>query len=286
MKRNNRNCLAFVSARRGSSGVQAGWMATVAILLLLAVIPVASPAQQGSWDQVLSTLKDPHCPAEAVDRALPALQAIEASLPLDADSAGMAKGLFLEASRAYARNYHFKQALLVYKGYLGLNDTLASREKAAAVAALQQRQDSAAAGLNAAVSEKKGLLKSLRTDIEVWQRMNGRFSRNYSLVIILMTAVLAMIFIRINLQASRARNRLQENRKQMSDMQRIAVIGRFSDGAAHALRTTGQSLGQAAREATGEVASSSLPPDLAAAIRQALQEVQDAEKALAKETEA
>jgi hypothetical protein len=256
------------------------------LVFFLSIGPGPCPAQQGTWEQMLTTLKDPHCPAETVDRTLPVLQAIEAAIPASPDSATMAQELFLEASHAYARNYHFKQALLVYKGYLGLNDQLARREKAAAVAALQQQQDSSAAGLNQAVAEKKGLLKTLRADIEVWQRMNGRFSRNYSLVIILITAVLAMIFIRINIQSTKAKHRLQENRKQISEMQRIAVMGRFAEGAAHALRTEGAWLAQAAQEATGELTSVPLPPELSKAIQQTLTKVQEVERALTKEQKA
>jgi len=205
-------------------------------------------AAQSDYGQIVSTLKDPHVSAETVDALLPQLQALEKKEISNRDSQQVAQDIFLQAAYAYARNFHFKQGLLVFQGYLDLKDKFASLDKTNAVSELvaknKQRQDQ----LNDEISKKKNAVDQLNMDIDSWKKMNGKFSRNYSLVVILLTAVLALVFIRINMHTVRAKNKLRDNRHQMTEMQRMAVLGRFHDGTRSFLKSSSSQL--AARAST------------------------------------
>ena len=205
-------------------------------------------AQGGmSPSQILTMLKDPHVSAESVDAVLPQLQALEKMEIAGRDSQQLALDIFLQASFAYARNFHFKQGLLVYQGYLDMKDKFSYQDKTNAVNELveanRQRQET----LNSELTKKKNAVEQLELDIVSWRKLNGKFSRTFSLVVILLTAVLALVFIRINMNTVRAKNNLVDNRAKMLEMQRIAALGRFHDGVLDFLKS---SSGQLANKAS------------------------------------
>jgi|GEM_PF-6265006 len=192
--------------------------------------------------QILTMLKDPHVSAESVDAVLPQLQALEKMEIAGRDSQQLALDIFLQAAFAYARNFHFKQGLLVYQGYLEMKDKFSYQDKTNAVSELlvanRQRQEA----LNTELTKKKSTVEQLQLDIDTWSKLNGKFSRTYSLVVILLTAVLALVFIRINMNTVRAKNNLRDNRAKMMEMQRIAALGRFHDGVQDFLKSSASQL--------------------------------------------
>src|SRR5262245_12765511 len=100
---------------------------------------------QADNGQILSTLKDPHVSAETVDALLPQLQALEKNEIISKDSQQVALDIFLQAAYAYARNFHFKQGLLVFQGYIAMKDKFTALDKTRAVNELvaknNKRQD-------------------------------------------------------------------------------------------------------------------------------------------------
>ena len=208
-------------------------------------------AQTGtSHEQIRSTLKDPHVAAASVDALLPQLQAIEKKEVVNSDSQQVALDIFLQAAYAYARNFHFKQGMLVYQGYLDMKDKYAFMNKSKSVQALLSQNKQQKEKLNSELSQKKNSAEQLQLDIESWKKTNGKFSRNYSLVVILITAVLALIFIRINMNTVRAKNNLRDNRDKMQQMQRVAMLGHFHEGSLTFLKSSPKILLEKAKELT------------------------------------
>ena len=228
---------------------------------LLLSLPAATATDTG---QILSTLKDPHVSADAVDALLPQLQALEKKEILSADSQKVAQEIFLQAAYAYARNFHFKQGLLVFQGYLDMKDKFTSLDKTNAVNELLTKNNQRQEELNNELTKKKTAVDQLNMDIESWKKMNSKFSRNYSLVVILFTAVLALVFIRINMQTVRAKNKLRDNRNRMTEMQRISALGRYYDGTLAFLKSSSAQLEQKASSLPGYLKENS-PGELAAA---------------------
>lgn len=214
------------------------------LLPLLSYILLLSglAAAQSDHGQILTTLKDPHVSAETVDALLPQLQALEKQAILSKDSQQVAQDIFLQAAYAYARNFHFKQGLLVFQGYINMKDKFTALDKTNAVSELLAKNNHRQEQLNDEITKKKNAVDQLNIDIESWKKLNGKFSRNYSLVVILLTAVLALVFIRINMHTVRAKNKLRDNRNQMSEMQRMAVLGRFHDGTKAFLKSSSSQL--------------------------------------------
>ena len=220
----------------------------------LVLLSLGSPAQGTvSNKQVLSTLRDPHVPATSVDALLPQLQALEKKEIISRDSQQVALDIFLQAAYAYARNFHFKQGLLVFQGYLAMKDKFYSLDKSAAVKGLLAQNEKRQEELNSELTKKKNAVDQLNLDIESWNKLNGKFSRNYSLVVILITAVLALIFIRININTVRAKNNLRDNRDKMMERQRLASLGRFYEGSLAYLKSSAKQILQKSADLSGLV---------------------------------
>ena len=209
--------------------------------ILLLWLPARLAAQQ-SMQEILEALKDPRTPATTVDALLPQLIALEKKQIVSPDSQQLALDIFLNASYAYARNFHFKQGLLVYKGYLGLKDKFALHDKSEAVRDLLAKNQDRRKALDEEITQRKSETVQLASDTVYWEKMNSRFSRNYSLIVILFTAVLALVLIRINMQTVKARHTLEANRARMLEMQRLSALGRFYPGAFALFRSSSKEL--------------------------------------------
>ena len=224
------------------------------LLAAMALLSIGVWAQgSASTEQMLSTLKDPHAPAASVDALLPQLQALEKMEITNPDSQQVALEIFLQAAYAYARNFHFKQGLLVYQGYLAMKDKFYFLDKSAAVKGLLAQNEKRQEELNSELTKKKNAVDQLNLDIESWNKLNGKFSRNYSLVVILITAVLALIFIRININTVRAKNNLRDNRDKMMERQRLASLGRFYEGSLAYMKSSAKQILQKTAALSGLV---------------------------------
>lgn len=195
------------------------------VLLLLTAHLSGQPVND--LQKINIALQDKYIQTQTINSFIPQLQAIENKVIINKDSQQIAINIFLNASLAYARVLHFKQGLYTFQGYLSLKNKFGALNKQHAIDSLialnklnQSRQDKN-------ILEKKSALSQLELDIESWSKMNSKFSRNYSLAIIILTAVLALVFIRINMLSAKAKKSLTQNREQLLALQRMAMLGNF-----------------------------------------------------------
>ncbi len=152
-------------------------------------------------------------------------------------------------SSAYMANNHFKQAYNVYSMYIRRKEQMLSADKANSI---REAINSVSLRQGENDKEEKNLtaeLNQLSEDNESLSVKQVSFKSNFSLALIILTAIFAIMLVSAGIKKMSLRAKLQQNRDRMKSIHRSAVIGNFSSG----LRTTIQTVLITSKEQTSEL---------------------------------
>ena len=133
-------------------------------------------------------------------------------------------------SSAYMANNHFKQAYEVYINYIKRKEEMLLADKKTyltnTVFSVTSRQQKDLKEEN----ELKTTLKQLKEDNENLASKRLSFKSNFSLLLIILTSIFAIMLVIAGIRKMSLRSKLQQNRDRMKSIHRLAVIGNFSIG--------------------------------------------------------
>ena len=140
-------------------------------------------------------------------------------------------------SSAYMANNHFKQAYEVYIKYINIKEDMLSADKTVSineainsVSSLQQKDEK-----NEIELQTK--LNQLKEENELLAMKQLSFKRNFSLALIILTSIFAIMLVSSGIRMISLRSKLQQNRDRMKNIHRLAVTGNFSSGLRTSMKT-------------------------------------------------
>jgi hypothetical protein len=138
-------------------------------------------------------------------------------------------------SKGYADNNHFRQAYDVYNRYLTykaesltLNRRKTVNEKFASISSRSSKDQSDQL-------DKKNQYEELQIDIDQLATKRKNFRRYATFGIVALSILFAAMLVRAGVRFSNLRNKIQSDRSRMKTIQRLSVLGRFTDGYKKAL---------------------------------------------------
>lgn len=216
-------------------------MKNIIFTYLLFILTFSAGAQ--SIEELKSTLtstKNPYIKPETLDGIMISLRKYEDNPLPDQDS--LMLEIYRTVSSSYVANNHFKQGYQVFNRYLLYKENMLAKDKSKAINAAmnvvgeQARNDEAEQlNLQYQLSELKAENSSLGKKVVA-------FKSNFSLILILLSVVFAVILAGYGIRSFSLRSRLHQNRNTMRNIHHLALAGRFEEGVRNALQNSIENL--------------------------------------------
>ena len=183
---------------------------------------------------------------ESLDQLMIVLRKYEASQVRSQDT--LLLDTYKNISSAYMANNHFKQAYEVFQKYIIRKENMLSADKSdflnqniSSVTSRKQKDDNEE-------MELQSRLKQLKEDNAHLDVRQNFFKRNFSLALIILTAIFALVLVNTGIRMMNLRSNLQQNRDRMKSIHRLAVTGKFSSGLISGLNSVLKSSEEQTRE--------------------------------------
>ncbi len=165
---------------------------------------------------------------EVLDQLLIALRIYEENSVRTQDT--LLLNTYINVSNAYIANNHFKQAYQVFYKYLYRKEVMLSEYKTSFIADAINLVSSRQQKDEAEEMELQKKLNQLKTDNDLLAAKRLAFKSNFSLALIILSSIFAIILVIAGIRKMGLRSKLQQNRDRMKAIHRSAVLGKFSDG--------------------------------------------------------
>ena len=163
---------------------------------------------------------------ETLDQLMIALRSFEAAPVRNQDT------LLLETyniiSSAYMINNHFKQAYEVFNKYVKRKEAMLSADKTVLINKAVNYYTAKQLSDEKEEMELRTTLNQLKDDNESLISKRLSFKRNFSLALIILTSVFAIMLVSAGIKSMSIRSKLEQSRNKMKNIHRQAVIGNFS----------------------------------------------------------
>lgn len=201
---------------------------TVSVFILVLLFVFAYSQSLDELQTINTKSKNQFVKPEVLDQLLIALRMYEKNPVRTQDT--LLLDTYLHISNAYIANNHFKQAYQVYYKYLFRKVAMLSAYKTAfitdainSVSTRQQKDVTEAMEL-----QKK--LNQLKEDNNLLSAKRLAFKGNFSLALIILSAIFAIMLVIAGIRKMGLRSKLQQNRDRMKAIHRSAVLGKLGDG--------------------------------------------------------
>lgn len=129
----------------------------------------------------------------------------------------------------YVNNYHFKQSADVLQRYLTIKESILKNQLIAIVDSTNKNINTRKQKINEGIGIKESQISSLQADISSLENSNGHFKKYFSIGIIALVVLFALVLLRFSLQAGKARAELKKNQEQMKANANVALLGKFEE---------------------------------------------------------
>ena len=163
---------------------------------------------------------------EALDQLMIELRKFEADPIRNQDT--LLLETYKSISSAYMVNNHFKQAYEVFNKYIRRKEEMLSADKTVLINKAVNYFTAKQLSDEKEEMELRSTLNQLKDDNESLTSKRQSFKRNFSLALIILTSVFAIMLVSAGIKAFSIRSKLEQSRNRMKNIHRQAVIGNFS----------------------------------------------------------
>ncbi len=215
-------------------------------LLLLLQCTSAGAQKAGELNEIYEAAKTLYVKPETLDRLLIRMRSIEADLPEDQEA------LLLETYRIisdqYVSNNHYSQAFQVQLKYTELKENYTARKFTKAIDTTRKNIQLRRTTDGTELMNLQNQVQQLQIDNDLLISKRLSFRKYFSLIIIILSSLFAIMLVRSAVKLYGIRNQLKENRDRMKSVHRLAVIGSLSNGLAGRIRLDTISTEESSRE--------------------------------------
>jgi hypothetical protein len=212
-------------------------MKNITYIYFLFILTFSAGAQ--SIEELKSTLtstKNPFIKPESLDGIMISLRKYENNPLPDQDS--LMLEIYRTVSSAYVANNHFKQGYQVFNSYLLYKENMLAKDKSKAINTAMNVVGERARNDETDQLNLQHQLSELKAEnISLGKRVVA-FKSNFSLILILLSVVFAVILAGYGIRSFSLRSRLHQNRSTMKNIHHLALAGRFEEGVRNALQNS------------------------------------------------
>jgi len=200
-------------------------MKKIIYIILLAAVPSAG-FSQSDLQQLNTKVRNPFIKADEVDVVVSSLKKIQVSTT-DTVQRGLLFETYRLSAERYAANNHFKQAYFLYQDYLSLKEKMLGAEKALLISQAVKSEDDQKQQTVDGIKTLKGEIAVLEKNEKAMQDREDSLIRNVSLLIILLTGLSLLLFLRISMKLKKVKAELLVARQQLLALEKTALLGRL-----------------------------------------------------------
>lgn len=200
--------------------------------LMLSTSLIAQPGAE--LNEIHEAAKTLYVKPETLDRLMIRMRSIEANIPEDQ------KDLLLETYRIisdqYVANNHYSQAYQVQLKYTDLKEHYTANKFTNAVDTTRRSIQLRRTNDGTELMNLQNQVQQLQIDNDLLISKRLGFRKYFSLIIIILSSLFAIMLVRSAVRLYSIRNQLKENRESMKSVHRIAMIGSLGAGLAGKIR--------------------------------------------------
>ncbi len=130
----------------------------------------------------------------------------------------------------YMANNHFKRAYEIYNKLLTRKEEMLSEDRIVSIKAANNTYESRQQVDEKRVMELQDSLNTITSDNESLLSGRESFKRNFSFLLIFLTAIFAVMLVTAGIQMMNIRSALQKNRERIKSIHRVSLIGKYGNG--------------------------------------------------------
>ena len=200
---------------------------------IIFIIAIFTCAYSGSNAQTMEELHSIYSKSkfqfvkpETLDQLMIALRKFEADPIRNQDT--LLLETYKSISSAYMINNHFKQAYEVFNKYIRRKEEMLAADRTVLINKAVKSFTAKQLSDEKEEMELRTTLNQLKDDNESLTSKRQSFKRNFSLALIILTSVFAIMLVSAGIKAFSIRSKLEQSRNRMKNIHRQAVIGNFS----------------------------------------------------------
>ena len=195
-------------------------------VIIISAYPVCKAQTMEELQSIKSKSQLQFVKPETLDQLMIAIRGFETEPVRNQDT--LLLETYKSISSAYMINNHFKQAYEVFNKYIKRKEAMLSADKKILI---NKAVNTFNAKQLSDEKEEKALqttLNQLKDDNESLTSKRLSFKRNFSLALIFLTSVFAIMLVSAGIKSMSIRSKLAQSRNKMRNIHRQAVIGNFS----------------------------------------------------------